>query len=94
MGIGNCNGNEDLGMFAVSRAGHDAGNVYVIIREMGGDVYLADGDLKGIDNPKRKNRKHLQIIRKGASVELIGKLRNNQAVSNEEIKYTIKSRFK
>lgn len=90
--MGNCN--EDLGMFAVSRAGHDVGNVYVIIRQMGRYVYLADGDLKGVDNPKRKNCKHFQIIRKGASAELIEKLQNNQAVSNEEIKYAIRSYFK
>lgn len=91
------NNNEDstnVGMFAISRAGHDIGHRYIIIREMQDYVYLADGDLRTVDNPKRKNRKHIQIIRKGAGTVIKNKLQNNQPVNNEEIKYIIKINFK
>lgn len=52
------------GLLATSKAGHDKDSVYVIIREEGGYVYIADGAVRTVEKPKRKNRKHLQLIRK------------------------------
>ncbi len=52
------------GMLAVSKAGRDRGSLYVIIEEAGEYVYLADGRNRTISRPKRKNRKHIQIIKK------------------------------
>lgn len=53
-----------LGMLAVSQAGHDKNKIYVIIKEEDEYVYLADGRSRTADRPKKKNRKHIQIIRK------------------------------
>ena len=52
------------GMLAISRAGHDKENVYVIIEEDDEYVYLADGRNRTVSRPKKKNRKHIQIIKK------------------------------
>lgn len=49
---------------AVSRAGHDRDTLYAVIREQDGFVLLADGKSRTLDKPKRKNRRHVQIIRK------------------------------
>ena len=51
------------GMFATSKAGHDKGNVYFIIREDQEYVYLVDGKLRTLDKPKKKNKRHIQIIK-------------------------------
>ena len=48
----------------MSKAGHDKGALYVIIREEGEYVYVADGRIRTSDRPKKKNRKHVQIIKK------------------------------
>ena len=53
-----------IGMLAVSKAGHDQGTVYVIIGEEDEYVYLADGQLRTVDRPKKKNKKHIQVIKK------------------------------
>ena len=53
-----------VGMLAVSRAGHDRETTYVIIGEEGEYVYLADGRIRTVDRPKRKNKKHVQVIKK------------------------------
>ena len=53
-----------IGKLAVSRAGHDRENTYVIIDEEGEYVYLADGQTRTVDRPKRKNKKHIQVIKK------------------------------
>ena len=50
-----------LGMFAVSKAGHDQGQMYVVLKEEGDSVLLADGRLKTIESPKKKNKKHIQL---------------------------------
>lgn len=52
------------GMLAISKAGHDRRNVYVIIEEDDEYVYLADGKNRTVDRPKKKNKKHIQIIKK------------------------------
>lgn len=49
---------------AVSRSGHDKDNMYVIVKEEANWVYLADGKLKPLEKPKKKNKKHIQMIKK------------------------------
>ena len=53
-----------IGMLAVSRAGHDKETTYVIIGEEGEYVYLADGRSRTVDRPKKKNKRHIQVIKK------------------------------
>ncbi len=48
---------------AISRSGHDKDSIYVIVKEEANMVYLADGNLKPLEKPKKKNRKHIQIIK-------------------------------
>lgn len=83
-----------LGMFAISKAGHDQGQMYVILKEEGDRVLLSDGRLKPVSSPKRKKKKHIQIVKTGLNEALTEKLINQQPVSNEEIKYAIKCRNK
>lgn len=53
-----------VGMLAVSRAGHDKNDIYVIVSEEDEYVYLADGRIKSVDKPKKKNKKHIQLVKK------------------------------
>ncbi len=50
------------GEFAFSKSGHDKDNLYIIIKEEGEYVYLSDGKYKTADNPKKKNKKHVQTV--------------------------------
>lgn len=50
------------GMLARSKAGHDTGKVYVIIEVDDTYVYLADGRIRTLERPKKKKKKHVQII--------------------------------
>ena len=52
----------EKGMLAKSKAGHDKGQVYVIYELDETYVYLVDGIIRGIEKPKRKKRKHVQVI--------------------------------
>ena len=52
----------EIGMLAKSKAGHDKGHVYVIYEVDETYVYLVDGKIRTLSNPKKKKRKHVQII--------------------------------
>ena len=78
-----------IGKFATSKAGHDKTKLYVIIKEDSEYVYLADGDLKPFEKPKKKSKKHIQIINKVDEI-IQNKLENRQIIYNEDIKRAIK----
>lgn len=60
------------GLLATSKAGHDKDSVYVIIKEEDEYVYIADGEGRTVEKPKRKNKKHIQLIKKKRLPELAG----------------------
>lgn len=79
------------GMLAWSRAGHDKGNLYIVLRVEDDYVFLADGRIRTITNPKKKKRKHVQI--KFQIPEELSEM-NMENLKNEEIKYVIKCHIK
>ena len=68
-----------IGMLAISRAGHDQGTIYVITDEEDEYVYLADGQLKTVDRPKKKNKKHIQIIKKCPDDDIARQIKSGTA---------------
>ena len=52
----------EKGMLARAKAGHDKGVIYVIYQVDDTYVYLVDGKKRTLTNPKKKKRKHVQII--------------------------------
>ena len=63
------------GKLAISKSGHD--------------VYLADGTLKMVDHPKKKNKKHIQII-KQIPEEVASLISNRETYLDLEVKRAIK----
>lgn len=83
-----------VGMLAFSRAGHDKDTIYMIVREETDFVYVSDGRLKSVDAPKKKNKKHIQIVKKVMDEDVASRLKQGKTVRNEEIKKIIKDFFK
>ena len=73
-----------------SLAGHDKNELYIIISVQGEYVSLSDGRKHPLHKPKRKNRKHLQLIDKYDEV-LRRKLIEGAAVNDEEIVFFIRA---
>ena len=78
-----------IGKFATSKAGHDKTKLYVIMNEDSEYVYLVDGDLKPLDKPKKKLKKHIQIVNR-VDETIQNKLETKQIIYNEDIKRAIK----
>ena len=81
-----------VGKFAKSKAGHDKNQIYVILKEDTEYVYLVDGKLKTIDKPKKKRKKHIQIILK-EDENVSTKLKQSEMLTNEDINVAIKRAF-
>lgn len=87
--------NLKAGDVAISRAGHDAGRVYLIVKIVGEDFCLAvDGKIRKLDNPKVKRFKHLDKIDERADLaESLDKAKiTDKAVSAELKNYTKQGR--
>ena len=74
---------------AISKSGHDKGSLYVILKEETANLYLADGRLKTVEKPKKKNKKHVQLIQR-LPEEITQLMPQDGEFRNEDIKRIIK----
>lgn len=52
----------DLGTVVLSKAGRDAGRYFVVVSKVDDQyVLVADGDIRKLQNPKKKKLKHLDV---------------------------------
>lgn len=76
---------------AISLAGHDKNQTYLIVGEENEYVYLADGKNRTCKNPKKKNKKHIQIIKKFENPEVTEKLLRGEEIDKGIIIQEVKA---
>ena len=69
--------------FAKSMAGHDRNHIYLVTGKDERFVYLADGNVKLLAEPKKKNRKH--ITGGGAGMSGAGNYRSYGKEGNQSV---------
>ena len=74
-----------LGQVVYSKSGRDAGEAFVVVAESGEQICYADGDLRRVENAKKKNRKHI-IETEFVDQTIMEKLQIGEKVSNAEIR--------
>lgn len=79
-----------IGELATSKAGHDKDRLYMIVGEEGECVYLCDGRLRGVEHPKKKKKKHIQIIHSSEQDTLIQIIKQNLPGERDEINRQIR----
>ena len=79
-----------IGELATSKGGHDKDRLYMIVGEEGECVYLCDGRLRGVEHPKKKKKKHIQIIHSSAQDTLIQIIKQNLPGERDEINRQIR----
>ncbi|NLW25478.1 MAG: RNA-binding protein [Clostridia bacterium] len=73
------------GQLVKSRAGRDKNRFYLVYNWDHEFVYVVDGKYRGIQNPKKKNLRHLWYTEKIAE-EISLKLNNGEKVTNADIR--------
>lgn len=75
-----------LGQVVYSKAGRDNGKIFIITGLIDANyVYISDGDLRRVENPKKKKLKHL-VITKNIVDSISQKLSTDNRVTNAEIR--------
>lgn len=69
----------------VSLAGRDQGRLFFVMEIEPNFVYLADGRMRKVEEPKKKKCKHVAFVSEGSSA-LSQKIRAGEKVSNSEIR--------
>lgn len=79
------------GKVAESLAGHDKGQLYLIIKEETDSYDLVDGKSKTMARPKKKNKKHVRVYTHTDTGDIGWRLSKGLEVFDHEIKHYLKS---
>ncbi|MCK5812184.1 MAG: KOW domain-containing RNA-binding protein [Clostridiales bacterium] len=82
------------GHVIISNAGRDKGHYFILVAldEKSEYIYLVDGNLRKIENPKKKKLKHV-IITDRIIKKFEDKLINGKPLQNAEIMKELKKQF-
>ncbi|MBR3281367.1 MAG: KOW domain-containing RNA-binding protein [Clostridia bacterium] len=74
-----------FGTVVVSTAGRDKGYHFIVTKLMDNYVYIVDGNIHKVENPKYKKIKHIEIIGT-CDDSLKQRIINNNKITNQTIK--------
>lgn len=74
-----------IGSVVKSKAGRDKGDMFIVLRRDETYTYLANGDMRKVDKPKKKKIKHLQGTNY-ISEFISEKMKNVGKVTNSEVR--------
>ena len=78
-----------VGSVVLSKQGRDKGHYFLVTAASGNVVFLADGGMRKLAAPKKKNVKH--VSNSGIKLEIIAqKLINEQKVFDSEVKSALR----
>ena len=69
-------------------AGRDMGSYFFVLEAEGDFLLLADGKRRRLESPKRKRRKHVELVGESRS-SVAEKIRSNEKVTNSELRRAI-----
>ncbi len=79
----------EFGTIVFSKAGHDKGEIFVILKSDSEYVYLMDGKYRTLEKPKKKKIKHVQGVHY-IDLNLSEKNANRETIIDEDVKRVIK----
>ena len=71
-----------------SDAGRDKGKLFVVLAAEGEYLLLADGKSRKVENPKRKERRHVLFV-SAEETRLSEKIKGNEKITNSELRRTL-----
>lgn len=78
------------GQVVYSKSGRDKCRPFIVYDFDDNYVYIIDGDLRKIENPKKKNKKHIQIVDK-IDYNIKMKLDDNLYLNDADIRKALKA---
>ena len=72
-----------------STAGHDSGQLFIVLNIDGEYLFLADGKGRKLETPKRKKRRHAEFVASQEETRLSRKIREGEKFTNSELRRTL-----
>ena len=69
----------------ISTAGRDKGEPFFVLGTEGDFLLLADGRRRRVESPKRKRRKHVELVQEGSG-PAADKIRSSEKITNSELR--------
>ncbi len=81
-----------MGNIVLSIAGRDKNEYFVITKVENNYVYLVDGSIRKIENPKKKKIKHVELT-DFFDAEIADRIKNNNKITNQDIRKSLKNKL-
>ena len=78
-----------MGCIVQSLAGRDKGKLFLVVGVEENYVYLVDGDIRKVENPKRKKIKHIELTR-FFDANMAERIVKKNKITNQDVKRVIK----
>lgn len=78
-----------IGDIVISTMGRDKGLYFIVVETTENYVYLVDGALRKIDNPKKKKIKHIELTSMHED-NIATRVKNKYKITNQDIKKALK----
>lgn len=79
------------GDIVIAMTGRDKGKYFLVVFLEDDMAYIVDGKTRKVDNPKKKNIKHLKIVLSESQKVLAEQIQNGQTVGNKRIYLSIRT---
>ena len=73
-------------------AGRDRNEYFIVVKVEPDYVHLVDGNIRKIENPKKKKIKHIELT-KYHDEEIAERIRKNNKITNQDIKKSLKNKI-
>ena len=83
----------DVGNVVLSTAGRDKGSYFIVTKIEDNFVYLVDGNIRKIENPKKKKLKHVELT-VFHDDEMTNRLVKNNRITNHDVKKCLRDMIK
>ena len=78
-----------IGDIVISTMGRDRGLYFIVVKVEENYVYLVDGALRKVDNPKKKKTKHIELTSMHEE-NIANRVINRHKITNQDIKRALK----
>lgn len=80
-----------VGDLVISTAGRDKGKFFLVVKTESAVAYVVNGKERKVQNPKKKNIKHLDRVLVAGYNELAIKIQKGEPVGNKRLSQLIKA---
>lgn len=79
----------EIGDIVKSQKGRDCLKEFLVCKVENGFAYIVDGKTHKYQNAKKKNVKHLTVVKKASLISVAERINNGETINNKKIKRMI-----